>query len=139
MTNGQDGMSLDRNSSASPVTPCRRRHERRRPVRVLVRYFLGLTGACLLGLAAMLATPGRGCAQEPVVYPLAPDAYPRTYGPRHWWCCLTANDGIPRTYSYYYTPWLNQPRHFQVVGPDRRLRWTSTVRGVPMGSQWMTP
>ena len=24
---------------------------------------------------------------------------------------LLPNDGIPRTYSYYYSPWLNQPRH----------------------------
>jgi hypothetical protein len=60
--------------------------------------------------------------------------------PHHpWWNCLTSYDGIPRTFSYYYSPWLNKPRHFPVVGPDGKTHWRSTVRGLPMGYQWLAP
>jgi hypothetical protein len=102
--------------------------------------------ACALGLAAFFAAPGRALGQdgrcqgqEGVVYPADALAYQRTHRP-HWWCnCLMPNDGIPRTYSYYYSTWLNQPHHFRVVGPDGRAYWRTTVRGYPMGLQWLAP
>jgi hypothetical protein len=46
------------------------------------------------------------------------------------------NVPIPRTYSYYYATWFNQPRHFRVVGPDGKAYWRRTVRGLPLGTPW---
>ena len=43
---------------------------------------------------------------------------------------------IPRTYSYYYDTWFNQPCHFKVVAPDGTTRWRTTVRGLPRGTPW---
>jgi hypothetical protein len=43
---------------------------------------------------------------------------------------------IPRTYSYYYHTWFNQPDHFKVVAPDGTKRWRWTVRGLPPGTPW---
>jgi hypothetical protein len=43
---------------------------------------------------------------------------------------------IPRTYSYLYANWFNQPRHFRVVGPDGKTYWRTTVRGLPLGTPW---
>ncbi|MGO9468532.1 MAG: hypothetical protein ACLQIB_19100 [Isosphaeraceae bacterium] len=93
----------------------------------------------VLGLSAVLAAEGQAVAQQPMVPPGAPIAYPIPFRPRHLWDFFLPNDGIPRTYSYYYSPWLNQPHHFPVTGPDGRKYWRSTVRGVPMGQQWAAP
>jgi hypothetical protein len=93
----------------------------------------------VLGVAAPLAAPAHARAQEPVAPLPDPNVYAATVQPHHWWSFLCPNDGIPRTYSYYYTPWLNQPRHFPVVGPNGKTHWMVTVRGLPMGSQWMAP
>jgi hypothetical protein len=46
------------------------------------------------------------------------------------------NPPIPRTYSYYYDTWFNQPRHSMVVAPDGTKRWRTTVRGLPPGTPW---
>jgi hypothetical protein len=43
---------------------------------------------------------------------------------------------IPRTYSYYYHTWFNQPCHSKVVAPDGTTRWRTTVRGLPLGTPW---
>jgi len=93
----------------------------------------------VLGLAAVMVGEGDAVAQHPTVPPGAPIAYPIPFRPQHLWDFFLPNDGIPRTYSYYYSPWLNQPRHFPVTGPDGRKYWQSTVRGVPMGLQWAAP
>ncbi len=93
----------------------------------------------VVALAAPLAAAGRLHAQEPMVAPPFPDAYAMPSRPRHFWDCLMPYDGIPRTYSYYYSVRMNQPRHFRVTGPDGRTYWTSTVRGYPIGFQWLAP
>jgi len=98
-----------------------------------------LAWACVLGFAALIEVEGQAMAQQPMVPPGAPIAYPIPFRPRHLWDCFLPNDGIPRTYSYYYSPWLNQPHHFPFTGPDGRTYWRSTVRGVPMGLQWAAP
>jgi hypothetical protein len=98
-----------------------------------------LAWACALGLAALIAVERQAVAQQPMVPPGAPIAYPIPFRPQHLWDFFLPNDGIPRTYSYYYSPWLNQPVHFRVTGPDGRKYWRSTVRGVPMGLQWAAP
>jgi hypothetical protein len=127
---------------ASPVLrhhACRGHEARRLPTTRCVRDL----AVCALGLMAILAAENRASAQEPVVLPAAPVAYPVPYPPvrRSFHFCdfFLPDDGIPRTYSYYYTPWLNQPRHVKFVGPDGRKYWQSTVRGVPMGMQWAAP
>lgn len=43
---------------------------------------------------------------------------------------------IPRTFSYYYTPWFNHPRHCRVVESDGTIGWRTTVHGQPMGTPW---
>lgn len=93
----------------------------------------------VLGLSAVLAAEGQAVVQQPMVPPGALIAYPIPFRPRHLWDFFLPNDGIPRTYSYYYSPWLNQPHHFPVTGPDGRKYWRLTVRGVPMGQQWAAP
>jgi len=137
MKNGPNGMAFDPDPSVPSLASCRQRHDGRR----LVRFHPGCNPvwACVLGLAAQLAAPSRGQAQEPMIPPATTNAYLMPSRPHHWWNCFSPNDGIPRTYSYYYSPWLNQPRHFRVVGPDGKAYWTSTVRGLPMGYQWLAP
>jgi hypothetical protein len=92
----------------------------------------------MVGVAALLSAPAHARAQEPTAPANIPEAHSIGTRIHRWWNCFSANDGIPRTYSYYYTYPLNQPRHFRVVGPDGRMYWTSTVRGMPMGWQWLT-
>jgi hypothetical protein len=116
---------------------CRWRQEGRHTWRFWAR--AGRARVCLLVLALMLDLSGRVQAQDPMIPPPPSGPYPVSYHPHHWWDCLTANDGIPRTYSYYYTPALNQPAHFPVVRPDGKRRWRTTVRGLPMGWQWLAP
>jgi hypothetical protein len=82
-------------------------------------------------LAPLLAAPARSHAQTylpPVMpYDCASDD-----------CCglCGKHQVFRRTYSYYYAPWYNQPRHFPVVGPDGCKHWTKTVRGLPLGTPW---
>jgi hypothetical protein len=119
------------------LTSDRRRHEGRRLLRFHRR--CNRAFACVLGLASLIAVGNRALAQQPMISPAPPIPHPVTSRPFHLWDCFLPDDGIPRTYSYYYTPWLNQPRHFPFVGPDGRKYWRSTVRGVPMGMQWAAP
>ena len=102
-----------------------------------------VAAAWVLGLAAFVWLENRATAQEFAAPPVAPIAYPlpirSTPRPFHLCDLFLPHDGIPRTYSYYYTPWLNQPRHVPFIGPDGRKYWRSTVRGVPMGMQWAAP
>jgi hypothetical protein len=95
----------------------------------------------VVGVVALAAAPCNAVAQEPTIPPLPANPGPYLVPPHrhHWWSCLTANDGIPRTYSYYYSPYLNQPSHLPVAGPDGKRYWITRVRGLPMGSQWLAP
>jgi hypothetical protein len=83
--------------------------------------------ACVFGLATVLAAPGLAQAQN-VVYPGGQ--------PHPAWGFHSQRYVFPRTYSYYYNPRFNHPRHYRVVGPDGRRYWTTTVRGLPMGTPW---
>ncbi len=135
MKNGPNRMCYHPDDSVPAPGSRRRRHEGRR----LVTFHRGrnLAWAFVVGLAAALAATDHAVAQEPLVPPPIPDAYPAP-GLLHRLChCLSPNDGIPRTFSYYYAPSLNQPCHFRVVRPDGTTYWTSTVRGLPMGYQWL--
>jgi len=90
--------------------------------------------ACALGLFSLLAAPARLQAQ--------------TYADPEYSCsimapceaengCCHSQCGVfPRTYSYYYDRWFNQPCHTRVVGPDGCSYWTRTVRGLPFGTPW---
>ncbi len=91
----------------------------------------------VFALAATLWVTDHALAQEPIGLPPVPIAYPVASGPHRWCDFFLRNDGIPRTYSYYYSPWLNQPRHFRIHRPDGTTYWTSTVRGLPIGYQWL--
>jgi hypothetical protein len=137
MRNGPKGIWFALDPTVAQRHSTRRRRECRRRMGIHARR--NAARAIVVGLTALLAGPGLAKAQEPLVPPPipAPDVMPAR--PHHWWNCLTANDGIPRTFSYYYTPWLNQPRHLRVVGPDGKKHWRSTVRGLPMGYQWLVP
>jgi hypothetical protein len=95
-----------------------------------------LAFACVLGLASVLTAPARSRAQSGVC-PDGPNGSLGHSRSHHGWCFHGRHDGIPRTYSYYYDPWFNQPCHFRVVGPDGKTYWRSTVRGLPMGTPWI--
>jgi len=132
---GPDRMSFSSDESVRALRSWRRSYE----VRQLVRSHPSRNAALafVVGLAAALAPTDHAFAQDPIVPPPVPNVY-TVPGRTHRWCdCFLPNDGIPRTYSYYYSPWLNQPRHFRVIRPDGTTYWTSTVRGLPMGYQWL--
>ncbi len=138
MKSGPRRMCVDPDLPASTRRACRRRDDCGRVWRLHLKCNPAL--AFVVGLATSLAVPDQALAQDPTVLPAAtPNVYPISSRPHHWWSCLTANDGIPRTYSYYYSFRVNQPRHFAVVGPDGKTYWRTTVRGLPMGSQWLAP
>jgi hypothetical protein len=89
----------------------------------------------VLLLPAVLAAPAQLQAQigdSPVV----PIGKLQQHPFRHGWDFHARNVPIPRTYSYYYATWFNQPRHFRVVGPDGKKCWRTTVRGLPLGTPW---
>jgi hypothetical protein len=92
--------------------------------------------ASVLGLSAVLAVPTRSQAQD-VVSPGVPIVQAQ-YQPLHhgWGFFHSRHPAIPRTYSYYYDTWFNQPRHFRVVGPDGKTYWRTTVRDFPLGTPW---
>ena len=110
----------------------RRRHHEARP-------FVGsdpsrnAVWGVVVALVATLGVTDHALAQEPIGLRPVPIAYPVASRPHRWCDFFLPNDGIPRTYSYYYSPWLNQPRHFRVRRPDGTTYWTSTVRGLPIG------
>ena len=116
MKNGPNRMCGYPDDSVPALGSRRRRHKGRHLVRFHPR--CNLAWAFVVGLAAALTATDHAVAQEPMVHPPIPNAYPAP-GLLHRLChCLSPNDGIPRTFSYYYTPWLNQPCHFRVVRPD---------------------
>jgi hypothetical protein len=88
-----------------------------------------------LVLSALMVAPTRVQAQAD-----GPPAGPIGQGRHHLFhlgCCLhSTGPAIPRTYSYYYNTWFNQPCHFRVVGPDGHTYWRTTVRGLPLGTPW---
>lgn len=93
--------------------------------------------AWLLGVSALLGTRTAAKAQEQeTVAPAVPSGYqqPHAFHPGGFF--HPRPDPVPRTYSYLYDTWFNQPRHFRVVGPDGKVRWRKTVRGLPMGTPW---
>jgi hypothetical protein len=85
-----------------------------------------------LGLAVMSAAPTLSVAQDLVV-PVAPSGHA---GHNHGWGSHSSPAVFPRTFSYQYDTWFNQPRHTRHVGPDGRVFWRTTVRGLPMGTPW---
>jgi hypothetical protein len=88
-----------------------------------------------LVLSALLVAPARVLAQADGS-PAAPIGQGRHHL-FHLGCCSHARGpAIPRTYSYYYNTWFNQPCHFRVVGPDGKTYWRTTVRGLPLGTPW---
>jgi hypothetical protein len=92
--------------------------------------------AWVLGLSALMAASTRSQAQD-VVSPEVPTDQGRHHHLHHGWGFFHARPpAIPRTYSYYYDRWYNQPRHFRVVGPDGKIYWRTTVRGLPLGTPW---
>jgi hypothetical protein len=95
------------------------------------------TKALVIGLTLGLGATGHAGAQELMTSSGCQDAHPAPGLLRRLCQCFSPNDGIPRTFSYYYTPRLNQPCHFRVVRPDGTKYWTSTVRGLPMGHPWL--
>jgi hypothetical protein len=88
-----------------------------------------------LVLSALLAAPARVRADGDGGL-----AAPICQGHHHLFhvgCCSSGRGtAIPRTYSYYYDTWFNQPRHFRVVGLDGKTYWRTTVRGLPLGTPW---
>jgi hypothetical protein len=88
-----------------------------------------------LVLSALLVAPTRVQAQadDP---PAGPNGQGRHHLFHHAWGLHARNVPIPRTYSYYYAPWFNQPCHFRVVGPDGHTYWRTAVRGLPLGTPW---
>jgi hypothetical protein len=121
---------------AVPAIVARRRlHELQSLPRSHSRYTS--TGAFVVALALAFGATGHAGAQELMTASGCQDAHPAPGLLRRLCQCFSPNDGIPRTFSYYYTPGLNQPRHFRVVRPDGKKYWTSTVRGLPMGHQWV--
>jgi len=91
-----------------------------------------------LGLAGLPSSAPRLSAQEFV--PLDPNPTNHHHRPRPLHRCLGLfhhyQPAIPRTYSYYYDTWFNQPRHYKVQYPDGQVRWRTAVRGLPLGTPW---
>jgi hypothetical protein len=97
-----------------------------RTCRVQILFF-----APFLGLFVLAAGPAPAHAQE-FVQPVGPNVYEGHDG-----CRFHSHEAVfPRTYSYLYSTWFNQPRHVRYVGPDGRAYWSRTVRGLPMGTPW---
>lgn len=91
--------------------------------------------ARILICSTFLATPALVQAQT---YFPAPELAGQVQPTRshHGWGLHSRGDAIPRTYSYYYDTWFNQPCHFRVIGPDGKISWRKTVRGLPLGTPW---
>jgi hypothetical protein len=88
-----------------------------------------------LVLSALLAAPTRSPAQTEVA-PAGPIARMRHHLAHAASGLHAEKVPIPRTYSYYYATWFNQPCHFRVVGADGHIYWRTAVRGLPLGAPW---
>jgi hypothetical protein len=137
MKKGPSGTSYDLDLSIPGMETCRRHQKGWHLTGSPMEWTVSWTW--VLVLVAGLTAPGLAQAQELMLPPSVPHVDSKPYRHHHWWSVLSSNDGIPRTYSYYYSTGLNQPCHYRVVGPDGRTYWTSTVRGLPMGMQWLLP
>ena len=135
MKSRTDRICLHSYESVRALGSLRRHHEARPFVRS--HPSRNAVWGVVCALAATLGVSDHALAQEPTGFPPVPIAQPAASRPHRWCDFLLPNDGIPRTYSYYYSPWLNQPRHFRVRRPDGTTYWTSTVRGLPIGYQWL--
>jgi hypothetical protein len=92
----------------------------------------------VLALSAVLTATARSQAQD-IIYSDAPIEQLQPQPLRHGWGFFhSRRPPIPRTYSYYYDTWFNQPRHFRVVGPDGKTYWRTTVRDLPLGTPWQS-
>jgi hypothetical protein len=91
--------------------------------------------AWMLITFTLVSAPSRLLAQDGL-YPVAPPGHERHHLRDLISDFHARNAPIPRTYSYYYATWFNQPRHFRVVGPDGKTCWRKTVRGLPLGAPW---
>jgi hypothetical protein len=100
-----------------------------------LRPLIPLARGWVLCLAALPVVPTGSLAQA-IVAPVGPigDLTPHPFG--HGWGFCSHHPVFPRTYSYQYAPWFNQPRHTRIVAPDGRTYWRKTVRGLPMGAPW---
>ena len=85
-----------------------------------------------VGLVLLSAVTTSSMAQE-VVVPIAPDGHA---GHHHKWFSHSSRAVFPRTFSYQYDSWFNRPRHTRYVGPDGKVFWRTTVRGLPVGTPW---
>jgi len=96
--------------------------------------------ACLfvLGLATLLGAPSRSRAQCEVS-PVGARGWRRPCPSERCGWFWTRRDDIPRTYSYQYDTWLNQPCKIKVVGPCGKTYWKTTVRGLDLGTPWPGP
>jgi hypothetical protein len=85
----------------------------------------------VLGLAAFSTLAGRAGAQtyDAVIVP-------HDHHTEQGWCFFGRRPPIPRTFSYQYQPWFNQPCHTRITRPDGSRFWQTTVRGLPLGTPW---
>lgn len=91
---------------------------------------LAQSAACVFGLAVMTAAPTFSAAQD-FVPPVARNSRARVH---HRLSFHASRPVFPRTFSYQYDTWFNQPRHTRYVGPDGKTYWRRTVRGLPIGA-----
>jgi hypothetical protein len=100
------------------------------------RPWIPLACGWVVCLAALSVVPTGSFAQD-IVAPVVPigNPGPGPYPIGHGWG-FWHRPVFPRTYSYQYAPWFNQPRHTRFVAPDGRKYWRTTVRGLPMGTPW---
>ena len=96
---------------------------------------LNLAVACVFGLAALPMATGPARAQD-FVPPAALNGHDVHHSFGLGAHCATPRAVIPRSFSYQYDTWFNQPRHVRYQGPDGRTYWRTTVRGLPMGTPW---
>ena len=67
---------------------------------------LKLACVAIASLASLVVAPALSPGQEPTMPPVPaidPNVYANDQPPHHWLSCFCAYDGIPRTYSYYYS------------------------------------
>jgi hypothetical protein len=93
--------------------------------------------AWVLGLSTVLMMAPTCAQAQDVISPDDPIVQAQHHPLHHGWGFFHSRPpAIPRTYSYYYNTWFNQPRHFRVVGPDGKTYWRTTVRDLPLGTPW---
>ncbi len=82
------------------------------------------------GLIVLLAATTSSTAQQVA----APAAAHGLWERHHAWCAHKPRVTFPRTFSYQYDLWFNRPRHTRHLGPDGKVYWRTTVRGLPLGA-----